>query len=81
MRKSKASKDDENLIVALVKWVPAFLFRLSFCLFKFGHRRRWAVYRFRRMLRNRGVPADIAKKLALEYETFLTMRELKKFLI
>ncbi|MCX8173045.1 MAG: hypothetical protein N3F63_00330 [Thermoplasmata archaeon] len=70
-----------KIILTTAVRLPVLLFRLLFWYLKLGHKRRWATYRFRKRLRKRGLPREIADKLAVEYEELVTLRSLKRFLI
>jgi len=61
--------------------LPLLAIKLFFFFLKFGHRRRWAVYHFRKHLLGQGLPVEIANKLAEQYASFISLRNLKRFLI
>ncbi|MEM3513402.1 MAG: hypothetical protein QXH13_04435 [Thermoplasmata archaeon] len=70
-----------KVLCFILAHLPALILRLIFCYLILGHRRRWAVYRFRKQLRKHGIPREIADKLAIDYESFITLSSLKRFLI
>lgn len=57
-----------KVIFIIFLHAPIILFKLFIIYMKYGHKRRWAIYRFRKRLRKEGMPKEVIEMLADEYE-------------
>ncbi|MGB9637078.1 MAG: hypothetical protein ACPL1Y_07505 [Thermoplasmata archaeon] len=67
-----------RVFIVLAVHLPPLIFKIFIAFLKLGHRRRWAVRTFKKILKKEGLPEEIVSRLVKNYETFFEFKKFRK---